>query len=152
MSRHESVQKPCRKRKYKAYISYSCECNHFFTQGKQKKTKIKKTGAEWGGVGGRRRVKVKARKRNLFYRLEPPSGCLANLISFSTAAHHQPCLLVPCRVRLRSGVILTVATAAVTTTSYCLLTTYVKLGTVLNTLQSPPKPVRLVLGPIPFYR
>lgn len=67
MSRHESVQRPCRKRKHMAYISYSCKCNQFFTQGKQRKTK-RKDKENWGGVGwgwGESQSKGKSKKEKL---------------------------------------------------------------------------------------
>lgn len=67
LCRHKTIRRPGRNSKrYMAYISHSYGCNHFF---------IVET------VKGRRqtgKIKVKARKRSLPHRLEPPPGCLAD--------------------------------------------------------------------------
>lgn len=72
--RHKTVQRPCRKRTYVAYISYSYGCNTAETlrRRKDEARRQRKLGV----------VKVTAGKRSLFHRLEPP-GCLADPLSAS---------------------------------------------------------------------
>lgn len=106
------------------------------------KTKIEKTG---GSKGNSREEKLISQAGASWLPGWP-------LISLSAAACHQHCLIFPCDPRLWFGVILAVATAVITPTSYSLLNTSVELGTVLNALHPPPNPVRSMLLLTPFYR